>query len=667
MRLGHYEVQGELGRGGMGTVYRAQGPDGAVVAVKLLARTAGGGAAVARFERERRLHLELGLTQGFVPFLEAGDAREGPFLVMPLVPGGTLRDRLHRGPLAPGETIALGRAIASALGRAHALGIVHRDVKPENILFTAEGEPLVADLGLAKHFDLSAPGASQSVALSIQGDFRGTAGYMAPEQMADAATAAAAADVFALGAILYECLAGSPAFTGESLPELLVHVASGTREPLARACDAPPALVAAIEKALAADPRHRFPDGAAFAAALAAGPARAPRRALPVIALGASLALGLALATARPGPLPVLSLDLPAEVDGEAPSAEVAVRATGPLATLRVNGVERIDRASEGPWRLSLPVPEDGLAVVVEATDPRGRAVVPRSGTVRRKPRTGFSGERLPRGMRRGAASPVCLWDTGRGFEIETVYVPPGPFAMGSDLEAPDAEGPAHRHAMPRGYWIGRSPTTWGQFLAFCRETGHAEPPRPSFWGKLPDPLMEHPVVEVTWHDALAFCEWVGMDLPTEAQWEKAARGGDDRRWPWGNTWDGTLLDSCDVLCPPETTWGTANVVEQGWRDAETNDGFAYTAPVGSYPRGASPFGMLDAAGNVWQWSRDVFDATAYARYLAGGAPATLGELRTRRGGGWSSPRLHCRTHSRGPFPQDLHLTDTGFRPVLSE
>ncbi len=151
MRIGPYEVLGELGRGGMGVVFRARGPGGGEVALKLLARA--DGAAFARFDRERRLLASLGEEEGFVGLLDAGTAREGAWLVMPLVPGGTLADRLEAGPLGVEETVALGTQLARALGAAHARGIVHRDVKPENILFAASGRPLVADLGIAKHFD----------------------------------------------------------------------------------------------------------------------------------------------------------------------------------------------------------------------------------------------------------------------------------------------------------------------------------------------------------------------------------------------------------------------------------------------------------------------------------------------------------------------------------
>src|SRR5207248_3143035 len=139
------------------------------------------------------------------------------YIVMPLLAGGTLRDRLRSGALGIEESVDLVQKLAAAAGRAHARGIVHRDLKPDNVLFTAGGEPLVADLGLAKHFRHDSPGASRSVEVSRDGVIRGTAGYMAPELIRSPGSASPASDVYALGAILYECLAGRPAFEADGL------------------------------------------------------------------------------------------------------------------------------------------------------------------------------------------------------------------------------------------------------------------------------------------------------------------------------------------------------------------------------------------------------------------------------------------------------------------
>ena len=328
MKIGPYEILGTLGRGGAGAVFRARGPSGAEVAVKVLLRL--DERRRARFERERRLLGTFTAEDGFVPLLDAGSAPEGPYLVMPIVPGGTLRERLERGAFKLEEAVALGRSLAAALARAHGRGVVHRDLKPENVLFTAEGRPLIADLGLGKHFDPDAPGASQSVSLSRTGEARGTVGYMPPEQLEDARRVGPEADVFALGAILYECLAGKPAFSGENVVELLAHVSSGEKEPLASACPrAPGWLVAVVERAVATKASARFADGAALLDALVEERARPRARTRYVLGGGIVLVLSvatLALATLAAGgrPAPATAPD----VRGPEPSAPPAVPLT---------------------------------------------------------------------------------------------------------------------------------------------------------------------------------------------------------------------------------------------------------------------------------------------------------------------------------------------------
>ena len=289
----------------MGVVYEVRTPDGGTAALKVLARSDAG--ALARFEREARLLRSLGEEEGFVGLIDAGDAPRGPWLLMPFVPGGTLRRKLRTGPLPVEETIALGVALATALGKAHAMGIVHRDVKPENVLFAASGRPLVADLGLAKHFDPTAKGASVSMALTRDGVFSGTAGYTAPEQLLDAARVGPAGDVFALGAVLWECLSGRPAFEGETVVEVLAKIERGEIEPLGRP-GVPRWLTSTLGRALATDPRKRFANGTELARALLArrGARRSGRRVvlLVALALGAvSSSLAWALLP-RAAPLP---------------------------------------------------------------------------------------------------------------------------------------------------------------------------------------------------------------------------------------------------------------------------------------------------------------------------------------------------------------------------
>ncbi len=293
MRIGRYDVTGEIGRGGMGVVLRGRAPDGRDVAIKVLSHQKRD--AHARFEREGRLLTALGEAQGFVPCLEVGESPTGPFIVMPFVEGGTLRERIARGAMPIDEAVRLIQELAVSVGRAHERGIVHRDLKPENILFKGE-RPLVTDLGLARHYDRAVLDGSRSYALSRAGESRGTAGYMAPEQLSDARTAKPSADVFALGAILYECLTATPALGGGNILEQFGRVESGRiRRPSELRAGIPAWLDRVLLRALAFEPARRYADGHAFAKALATRGARSLR--LPAVALGALavLAVGAAL------------------------------------------------------------------------------------------------------------------------------------------------------------------------------------------------------------------------------------------------------------------------------------------------------------------------------------------------------------------------------------
>jgi hypothetical protein len=297
----------------MGAVYRARSPRGEEVALKLLAKTAP--EQVARFERERRLLGDLARQGGFVPLLDAGSAPEGPFIVMPLMSGGTLRARLEKGPLGLAATLELGRALALALARAHERGIVHRDMKPENVLFDGAGRPFVADLGIAKHFDRDAAGASRSLSLSQGGTFRGTAGYASPEQATDSKSVGPASDVFALGAILHECLAGKPAFEGGTLVELMTKVASADYERLSPAA-APSWLARVLERALAPDPAARFADGRALLGALSGAGGRSAARVVPLLAAVTAVSLVAAIVVVARSRGPADPATRPAEAVG---------------------------------------------------------------------------------------------------------------------------------------------------------------------------------------------------------------------------------------------------------------------------------------------------------------------------------------------------------------
>ena len=234
------------------------------------------------------------------------------------------------------------------------------------------------------------------------------------------------------------------------------------------------------------------------------------------------------------------------------------------------------------------------------------------------------------------------------------VYVPAGEFLMGSsnaDGEAGAQEKPQHPVYLD-GYWIDRTEVTNAQYRK-CVEAGACQ--EPGCWNNSDVNAPDQPVVCVSWDEAQAYAAWVGGRLPTEAEWEKAARGTDGRIYPWGNKFDGTRLNYCDRNC------------ESAWKDTSADDGYALTAPVGSYPAGASPYGALDMVGNVSEWVADRYDAGYYARSPARNPQGPdSGDVRVSRGGAFYPEKWYVRCAARLGNPPDSRSNYSGFRLVAS-
>jgi eukaryotic-like serine/threonine-protein kinase len=210
---GRFVIDAEVGRGGMGTIYRARDEQtGALVAIKIVREDA------ERFEREADLLARM-THAGIVRHVAHGRAESGElFLAMEWLEGEDLQKRLARGPLAAAETLELARSLAAPLGEVHAAGVVHRDVKPSNI-WLVDGRidrPLLLDFGIARPID--------AWRLTVTGHVVGTPQYMPPEQIQNPRDIDARADVYSLGAVVFECIAGRPPFVGDNAIAVLAKV-----------------------------------------------------------------------------------------------------------------------------------------------------------------------------------------------------------------------------------------------------------------------------------------------------------------------------------------------------------------------------------------------------------------------------------------------------------
>jgi len=262
--LERYEILSLLGRGGMGVVYRARDrASGEVVAVKVLLESRA--SAAERFAREAAVLAGLD-HPGIVRYWAHGvtDAGE-PYLVMEWLDGENLAGRLGRGALSVDETLTLATQVAQALAAAHARGVVHRDLKPSNLFLVAK------DIGQVKVLDFGIAQLGGAARMTKTGALVGTPGYMAPEQARSEGSLTPAADIFALGCVLFEVLTGRPAFEGPNAMAILAKLVFEEAPRLETHCpDAPPALAALIARMLAKDPAGRPADGEALSAELAA-------------------------------------------------------------------------------------------------------------------------------------------------------------------------------------------------------------------------------------------------------------------------------------------------------------------------------------------------------------------------------------------------------------
>jgi formylglycine-generating enzyme required for sulfatase activity len=339
-----------------------------------------------------------------------------------------------------------------------------------------------------------------------------------------------------------------------------------------------------------------------------------------------------------------LFLKFRARAGGSSPPVEygeIALKADIPRAEIFLDGGFVGRTSFEGPVLLSAVRVGEREIIIRDASGREGRTVA-RVGkghrtnlslTLLKSPAASTNGLR-PLG--RNPQGQEEFWREKDGAIV--VRIPGGEFQMGS----PEGEGERSehpRHAVRvKGVLMDKTEVTWGQYRRFAAESGQSLPQAP-IWG-MPEAL---PASGIIWTEARAFCDWAGGRLPTEAEWERAARGDDTRRYPWGDIW-------------------------APWR-CNTRDGGPHApTPAGAYPDSASPFGVLDLAGSVSEWCSDWYEADYYAKSPQENPTGPeKGETRVSRGGFWMSPSFSARVTSREGTDPGWRNPMRGFRCVQDD
>ncbi len=614
--VGPYRLEQELGRGAFGLVFRAvrEGPVAIPVALKVaLDRSAG----AERFLEEARVWVRASGHPNIVPVLDA-NVYDGEFvLVSEFVDGGALEDRLRsqaerRLPVA--EAVDLVEGILEGLEHLHSRQILHQDLKPANILLQA-GSPRLSDFGIARLGTTS----------FHTSNWAGTLPYMPPE--AFSGTISRQTDIWATGVILYELLAGKLPFVGADLAALMGGILAAPLPPLP--AGVPEAVAAVVQQALDRDREKRFKTAAEMRAELTRA-GRAVYGPTP----GAELHGELRLTPAQ------------AQAGGTFDALPGAVMPRVPVSPGVTHGQRLLFPGGGGAGRNGGKTGDLHLTVQVL----RDAAAAP----------TRAAGEVVENSV---DGAPL-LW------------VPPGTFSMGAD-RGEASEQPSHPVEITSGFWVYQHPVTNARYAQFLREA----PPllgnlpadlaaeaqqyphladllarnpavaEPQFWQDERFNSPDQPVVGVNWWDAVLYCAWLTLAsrksggqvlyrLPTEAEWEYAARGPESRRHPWGS----------QVITPELAVYRAEK-----------------PAPVGSRPRGASWCGVLDMAGNIWEWCADRYISSYYRQSPAQdpqGPDDPNRSSRVLRGSSWMGNPANLRITARGYGTPDSRFNVNGFRPL---
>lgn len=606
---GRYRIDGLIGAGGMGTVYRATRLlIGDEVAIKILHQDHGDAHSSERFRREAQAAARLKHPNA-VSIYDFGISTDGlQYLVMEFVEGISLRERLNHGPLEFATATEVISQVCAALDEAHRRQIIHRDIKPDNIILHSSAAGLrvkVLDFGIAKLRDETAGHLTQT------GSVMGTPHYMSPEQCLGEELDPRA-DIYSVGIVLYEMLCGRVPFNSPVSTAVVVQHVSQAPPSLRSINPAVPEAAEAVVLHAIQKDRNDRPSTAGtlaqelvvaltgrqinatdYAPVAQTGPPVTSKREvneetverrshlsehsdLPKTVYLASPAMGVPAGRRTNGEHPALT----ANVKRTRPAKYIGAAAVGVSAVVLLIFVmwsRSSVNSNTGRANINVAVPSNSTPVTTLTNAPAKSERPP-----------------TPAGM---------------------VPIIGKQFLAGSNDGDPDAR-PAHP-VIIKSFYLDIYEVTCEDYKRFLDKTGR---PAPTTWtnGTYPPGTAKHPVIGVTWDDAEAYAKSVGKRLPLEEEWEFAARGPNNLLYPWGNTWRAEC----------------ANAGNEG----------KGLVNVGSYDCD-SPFGVQDLIGNAWEWT-----ASDWRPYPGGSlATSVSGGEKVIRGGSWESgPTYATATYRSG-------------------
>jgi serine/threonine-protein kinase len=625
-KVGRYEILAELGRGGHAIVYRAYDPDiKRQVAIKVLKKSfLSDDKYRERFRREVQTVAKLE-HPAIVPVYDFGEENDQLYIVMRLMSGRSLADRLNSEIISLQEAAEIITRLAPALDMAHTKGIIHRDLKPDNILFDQNNKAYIADFGIARIIEATAEWTTGII---------GTPSYMSPEQVQDGSDIDGRSDIYSLGVILYQMLAGTPPFKSDTTPGsvFLMHIQEPVPDLPTSRTNLPDEINGILHKALAKAPKDRFSTAGELATALRKV-VEAQKR---MSSTGLDQKSGL-----RKYIIPGITLIFIIFV----------ILGIGAIILKLIPGSDETPTLAS-PEAVALEQTFSPTVTSPTPISPTSTKIIPSPSSTPTHPTPSPTNE-AP--VTKPLTPEPTLTATIEGIKVSEkdqmvqVRIPEGEFIMGQYGGKDNPQHPVYLDA----FWIDQTEITNSQY-ALCVAALKCDPPqtnasstRPDYYGN--EDFANYPVIEVSWVQAKNYCRWAGRDLPTEAQWEKAARGDDGRRYPWGN----------ERLPRDLINYG--------------NDVYKDTVEVTYLPRDSSFYNLLMMGGNVAEWVWDWYGETYYldSADADGIARNPQGpyhgddDSRVLRGSAWISsdaPNSGARVDVRYPTNPGLQLNYIGFR-----